>query len=72
MITISNDQERVAFRQRHDAGRVMISKWENDLRTGVPTAHIVELPGSNLYMFLSNEADVLREIRAFAPPRDVP
>ena len=28
------------------------------------TARIVELPGANLYMFLSNDADVLREIRA--------
>jgi non-heme chloroperoxidase len=64
--TIGNDEERDAVRQRYDAGRVMISKWENDLRAGVPTAHIVELPGANLYMFLSNEADVLREIRAFA------
>ena len=32
----------------------------------VPTARIVELTGANLFMFLSNEADVLREIRAFA------
>ncbi len=62
---ISNDEERVALRQQYDARRVMISKWENDLRAGVPTAHIVELPGANLYMFLSNEADVLREIRGF-------
>jgi len=63
---IGSDEERVALRQQYDAGRVMTSKWENDLRTGVPSAHIVELPGANLYMFLSNEADVLREIRAFA------
>jgi hypothetical protein len=32
----------------------------------IPKARIVELQGANLYMFLSNEADVLREIRAFA------
>ena len=37
-----------------------------DLLGGIPTARIVELPGANLYMFLSNEADVLREMRAFA------
>jgi hypothetical protein len=40
--------------------------WERDLLAGVPTARIVELPGANLYMFLSNEADVRREVRAFA------
>jgi hypothetical protein len=44
----------------------MLSKWQRDLRAGVPTARIIELPGANLYMFLSNEADVLRELRAFA------
>lgn len=32
----------------------------------VPDAKIVELPGANLYMFLSNEADIIRELRAFA------
>ena len=37
-----------------------------DLRAAVPTARIVDLPVSNPFMFLSNEADVLREIRAFA------
>jgi hypothetical protein len=36
------------------------------LLAGVPTARIVELPDANLFMFLSNEADVLREVRAFA------
>jgi pimeloyl-ACP methyl ester carboxylesterase len=29
-------------------------------------ARIVELPGANLFMFLSHEADVIREITAFA------
>jgi len=63
---IENDQERAALRHRYEAGKVMISKWEHDLSAGVPAAKIVELPGANLYMFLSNEADVLREVRAFA------
>lgn len=31
----------------------------------VPTARVVELPGAHHYVFLSNEADVLREMRAF-------
>ena len=44
----------------------MVSRWERDLLTGVPTARIVELASANLYMFLSNEADVLREVRTFA------
>jgi hypothetical protein len=44
----------------------MLSRWERDLQAGVPTARLVELPGASIYMFLSNEADVLREVSAFA------
>jgi non-heme chloroperoxidase len=32
---------------------------------GVPSSHVVILPHANHYVFLSNEADVLREMRAF-------
>jgi len=33
--------------------------------SGVPTAHVVRIPRANHYVFLSNEADVLREMDAF-------
>ena len=61
-----SEEERTALRAKYAFGRAMISRWERDLLAGVPTARIVELPGANLYMFLSNEADVLREVRAYA------
>jgi pimeloyl-ACP methyl ester carboxylesterase len=32
---------------------------------GVPTAHVVRLPGADHYVYLSNEADVLREMKSF-------
>jgi non-heme chloroperoxidase len=32
---------------------------------GVPTAHVVRLRGADHYIYLSNEADVLREMRSF-------
>ncbi len=35
------------------------------VKDGVPTANVVTLPGANHYIFLSNEADVLRQIRVF-------
>ena len=60
------EQERGALRQQYAATRAMVSRWQRDLLAGVPTARIVDLPGANLYMFLSHEADVLREVRAFA------
>jgi hypothetical protein len=64
--------ERAALNQAFAASRAMLSKWQRDLLAGVPHAKIVELPGANLYMFLSNEADIIRELRAFGsslPPR---
>jgi hypothetical protein len=64
--TIRSDQERAALRQEYAATRALYTRWQQDLRAGVPTARIVELTGANLFMFLSNEADVFREIRAFA------
>jgi len=64
--TIRNEQERAALRQEYAATRAMYSRWQDDLRAAVPTARIVELPVANPFMFLSNEADVLREIPAFA------
>jgi len=63
---IRNEQEHAALRQQYAATRALYVRWQRDLLAGVPTARIVELPGANLFMFLSNEADVLREIRAFA------
>jgi pimeloyl-ACP methyl ester carboxylesterase len=63
---IRNEQERAALRQEHAATRALYTRWQQDLRAAVPTARIVELTGANLFMFLSDEADVLREIRAFA------
>ena len=32
---------------------------------GVPSAHVVRLPHANHFVFLSNEADVLREMNVF-------
>jgi hypothetical protein len=61
-----NAEERAAIDEVYASGRAMLSKWQGDLLAGVPTARIVELPDANLFMFLSNEADVIRELRAFA------
>ena len=32
---------------------------------GVPSARVVRIPNANHFLFLSNEADVLHEMRAF-------
>jgi len=61
-----SEKERAALNQGYASARAMLTKWQRDLLAGVPDARIVELPGADLYMFISNEADVIRELRAFA------
>jgi pimeloyl-ACP methyl ester carboxylesterase len=43
----------------------LTSKQEKAVKEAVPTAHVIELPNANHFVFLSNEADVLREIIDF-------
>lgn len=61
-----NDAQHAALKQAFAGRRAILTRWQRDLLAGVPAARIVELPGANLYMFLSHEAEVLREVRAFA------
>ena len=63
---IRSAQELAALRQIYDATRALYTLWQRQLLAAVPAARIVELPGANVFMFLTHEADVLREVRAFA------
>jgi non-heme chloroperoxidase len=55
------------------AARALDEAWDKNFaapqakafESGVPSAHVVRLAHANHYIFLSNEADVLREMRAF-------
>jgi non-heme chloroperoxidase len=60
-----NDEERAALEKIYAADRMYVNRYENTMRTGVPGARIVELPGADHYVFFTNEADVLTELRAF-------
>jgi pimeloyl-ACP methyl ester carboxylesterase len=61
-----NEQERAAVRQQYAATNGMVGKWRRNLLAALPTARVVDLAQGNLYLFLSNESEVLREIRAFS------
>jgi len=63
---IENERQRAAARRKWDSERIMTTRWQRDLRAAIPAVKIVELPRASLYMFLSHEADVIREIAAFA------
>jgi non-heme chloroperoxidase len=43
----------------------LTERQERAVEIGVPAARVITLPGAHHYVFLSNEADVLREMRAF-------
>jgi non-heme chloroperoxidase len=43
----------------------LTDKQEKSVERGVPKAHVITLPGANHYVFLSNEAEVLKDICAF-------
>jgi non-heme chloroperoxidase len=40
-------------------------RQEKSVENGVPAAHVITLQGANHYVFLSNEAEVLKDIHAF-------
>jgi pimeloyl-ACP methyl ester carboxylesterase len=56
---------REAAKARSAEEVVLVEKQAKAFENGVPSAHVVRLPGAHHYVFLSNEADVLREIHAF-------
>lgn len=60
-----NEEERAAIQAFNRATAVYVDRWVQNLKSGVPGARIVDLPGAGHYVFLTREADVLRELRVF-------
>ncbi len=56
---------RTAAKSYSSALAALTERQEQTVENGVPTAHVITLPGAHHYVFLSNEADVVREVRAF-------
>jgi pimeloyl-ACP methyl ester carboxylesterase len=59
------DYERAAIEAVRDADVNWNRRRLSNLQNAIAPVRIAELPGANHYVFLSNEADVLRELRAF-------
>jgi len=53
---------RATFEARQNSG---IEEQAKAFETGLPSSRVVRLPHANHYVFVSNEADVLREMNAF-------
>ena len=56
---------QAAARAYSTALEALTQKQERSVENGVPTAHVITLRGANHYVFLSNEAEVLKDIDAF-------
>ncbi len=55
-----------AAREKADAeDLVMSGDQAKAFQAGVPSSRVVVLPHANHFVFMSNEADVLREINSF-------
>jgi non-heme chloroperoxidase len=59
------DEERAALKKIYATDRACTNQLEQTLMAEVPKARIIELYNADHYLFFSNEADVLREMRAF-------
>jgi len=57
-----NEAGKAAFEAR-DAARTEVQA--KAFESGVPSARVVRLPRANHFVFLSHEADVLREMQSF-------
>jgi non-heme chloroperoxidase len=56
---------REAAKAFDTAADALTAKQAKIFEEGVPTAHVVRVPGADHYVYLSNEADVLREMNSF-------
>ena len=60
-----NEEERAAIEAFSSATAAYVDRWVKNLNAGVPRARIVDLPRAGHYVFLTSDAEVLRELRRF-------
>jgi pimeloyl-ACP methyl ester carboxylesterase len=60
-----NDEERAAIKAFTNATAAYVDRWVKKLMSEAPRFHIVDLPGAGHVIFLTREAEVLKEIRKF-------
>jgi pimeloyl-ACP methyl ester carboxylesterase len=60
-----NEEDRAILIQFGKATQAVFDRWSANLKRGVPSARVVDIPGAGHYLWMTREADVLREIRAF-------
>lgn len=61
-----NEEERAAMEEAYPETITIWDRHVRDLQAGVPNARVLALPDANVYIFLSNAGEIVREIRKFA------
>jgi pimeloyl-ACP methyl ester carboxylesterase len=60
-----NEEERQTVLAFAAATRAFMDRWVANLKRGVPDAQVVNVTGGGHYLFITREAEVLREVHAF-------
>ncbi len=58
-------EEQAAIAAFTAATAAYVERWVNNLKSGVPGARLVHLPGAEHFVFLTREAEVLRGLQEF-------
>ena len=61
----SDSSVRTAARVYSTALASVTERQEKALEAGVPAAHVITISRAHHFVFLSNQADVLKDVRAF-------
>lgn len=61
----ANEEERKVVDAFNSRGRVLVNRWIDKVKRHVADVRVVDIPGGGHYLFLTREADVLREIHTF-------
>jgi len=65
-----NEEERAVIQGHADAIAAYVDRWMKNLKSGVPAARVIDLAAGHdkpagHFVFLTREADVIRELRTF-------
>jgi non-heme chloroperoxidase len=62
---VKDDQDRKALEDLYAADQKYLRQFIGDFQSGVPAARVIKMVGASHYIFISNQADVLFEMRSF-------
>jgi hypothetical protein len=62
---VRNDQDRQALEDLYASDLKYLTQFVGDFQSSLPTARVIKMFGANHNIFISNQADVLFEMRSF-------